>query len=247
MGYIIRHKIRHATVTSAYGHYGTLGCRSLCTRFKDFAWANQPCVVIGSGTSLLSIKDFSFLHRFKTIAINRSFSIHDCDIVYSMDTNFYSNIICKYLDKFDGTSSLNQWNQLRSIKVFLRPSRVKAFHSEIYLIDSLKEQCISKKISDGICGGNNSGFGGLMLAIAMGANPIYLLGFDMYIDETLNKSHFHAGYPKQSVSDFKKRLDSYVAGFHLFEHKIRDAGVSVFNLNFLSKIKCFPFINIKTI
>ncbi|KKL05019.1 hypothetical protein LCGC14_2610230, partial [marine sediment metagenome] len=62
---------------------------------------------------------------------------------------------------------------------------------------------LSRSMRDGIAGESNSGFGAVSLAHCLGANPIYLLGFDMK-GKSGRQSWWHKGYPSNQRGDVYK-------------------------------------------
>ena len=103
---------------------------------------------------------------------------------------------------------------------------------------------MSKDITHGIYGGNNSGFGALMLAIALGANPIYLLGYDMKIE---SKTHWHSGYPNQNAEKLRNRLLIFKKQFEEFANPIKKLGIDIVNLNPNSALSCFKICSPSTV
>ena len=104
--------------------------------------------------------------------------------------------------------------------------------------------------------GNNSGFGALQLAFHLGANPIYLLGFDMkYKRAKLPKTwvklpraykhpitHFHQGYPekrKYVIGERGARVFSLFADCLKKYNERERHPRAVFNCSVDSDILCF--------
>jgi len=184
--------------------------------FPNAAWNKQSCVILGGGPSLAKISDFSFLNKHRSIAINKSFLLHPTTLIYSMDTRFYKWVTGNILDTHSKLPVHNLWNQSKSLKVFLEPSdsKIQDFADDVVFVKRLGEDRISPSLKDGIYGANNSLFGAVMLAITMGANPIYILGGDLKTSGT--KTHWHNGYPEQKTIDLEKRLGSYADAFNKY-------------------------------
>lgn len=204
-------------------------------------WRGKRCFILGGGESLLNF-DLHRLDNELTIGINRSFERYDSTILYGMDTSFYQNLTNHIIDKYDRTADSHQkWQKFRGIKVFLCPLNDFSFDDSVYVIRRVGDEIVSKDLSVGIYGGNNSGFGAIMLAIALGANPVYLLGYDMQCN---GRTHWHSGYPKQAKLDFERKLTSYRVLIGKFAPKIDAAGVKVINCTSGSALKCFVTANI---
>jgi len=196
------------------------------------SWKNQECFIIGGGPSL---KDFDFnqLKRGRIIAINKAFQkLPWADILFSMDSRFYL-----WLKKNSmGESLTSDFIKFKGLKVWLDTHNYPFDYNEIYLVPCLGEKGFSFNLKDGIYGGKNSGYAALNLAVALGANPIYLMGYDMKHED--GKTHWHNGYPlPQKVQD----LNSYALHFENIAGLIKNKGIKVINLNRNSALQCFEF------
>jgi len=201
-------------------------------------WTGQRCFIIGGGESLKGF-DFNLLKGERVIAINRAFEYCDfADIWYAMDVRFYNDIRNGIFDTVLGGSVYAKWKAFQGIKAFLCPINHYKFYDKVYFIRRFPQEEVVKNLADGIYGGSNSGFGALMLAIALGANPIYLLGYDMRIRES---THFHSGYEHQ-----KGKKDSLANKIGIFRKLFEDFAdkypkdVQIINLCLDSAIECFP-------
>jgi hypothetical protein len=114
------------------------------------------------------------------------------------------------------------------------------------LVNSLSDKAISFDLEKGIWAGSNSGFGALMLAIALGCTKIGLLGYDLKIDSTNNKTHWHNGYDFQQVDSLQTKLERFKMCFEEFSDSIAKLGIDVINLNSDSDLKCFRKDSIST-
>jgi hypothetical protein len=85
-----------------------------------------------------------------------------------------------------------------------------------------------------LCEANNSGAAALQIAYALGANPIYLLGFDM------EGEWHHKPYPRQWRPDTAK-WRAYREQLESWARTLRRRGVRVVNLNPHSALRCFEF------
>lgn len=205
--------------------------------FRGGEWHGKRCFIIGGGESLVGF-DFSKLDNELTIGINKVFQFYPkVKIDYLMDILFYNKIL-------EDKELLEKWKEFKGIKVFLSPSNVKNLEKDVFLIKRLKDFEISLDLEKGIYGGNNSGFGALMLAIALGADPIYLLGYDFKCD---SQSHWHGGYgDNRDLVKYRVRLERFMPDFEKLSTKIGNDPL-IINLSLVSKLNCFLFNNVNEI
>jgi hypothetical protein len=199
---------------------------------------NKDCYIIGGGCSLKGF-DFNILKDKFTIGINRCFEVFEPNILYFMDKLFYDSVITGIYDEKHNNNLKELWYINKSIKVMLCSASIQKYN-DIYIVRKILKNIVSKDIKYGIYGGNNSGYGALMLAISLGVKNIYLLGYDFYIDNS--NTHWHSGYYyNKDLELYKNKLKSYVRMFESNKDKILDIGVKVYNCNKKSELKCFEF------
>ncbi len=200
----------------------------------DNAWKNRRCFIIGGGQSL---KGFNFqrLGHELTIGVNRAFEYFSPSVILWMDyQTFYSDL----LDGKFGQEALKKFESIHSLKVALNVSGYK-YPDEVY---SLKRAggrgFLSESLKNGLVDGDNVGYLALNLAVCLGANPIYLLGFDMKGDGKGKQAWFHSGYVKSSSDKVYK---GFMENFKAVAPELKERKIEVVNLNPKSKMKCFPF------
>ncbi|MHA2023967.1 MAG: hypothetical protein ACTSWQ_09935 [Candidatus Thorarchaeota archaeon] len=207
-------------------------------------WKGNPCFLVGGGPSL---RDFNFeiLNGKLTIGVNKAFLRCFCTVNYAMDIKFYNYV---HYRRNNGSEDVNRlWKEYSGIKLFLSPDRKIPLFEDIYIINRIKEEHISLDMGAGIYAGTNSGFGALMLAVMLGANPVYLLGYDMRTIPENNVTHWHDGYPRQSPRNLQRKLDKFMEVFEKFAPQIKELGIEVINLCPDSKLDCFPKADIGSI
>lgn len=214
------------------------------------AWKDKTCFLIGGGPSLKNF-DFNLIKNELTIGVNKSFTKFPTTVNYAMDVRFYDMVTCtrKVYTKNAKCKELHhQWLVYRGIKLFIKRSAKSKFDSSIYIVNNLDKKAISLDLSRGIYGGNNSGFGALMLAIALGATWIGLLGYDLKVQKKQEriKTHWHDGYGLGRVESFQSKLDKFRMCFEEFAPTIAKQGIKVVNLNPTSALECFPKEDIRT-
>jgi hypothetical protein len=201
------------------------------------AWKGERCFVIGGGPSLTGF-DWEMLRGAeRIIAVNRAIEVVPwADMMFSMDSRLYE----WYHEKRDRMKPecLVAYDKFKGLKVWL-DSHCYRFQPDIYMVRWLGKWGVSMSLEKGIYSGGNSGYAAMMTAVALGCNPIVLLGFDMGHDH--GKSHFHDGYPMRSCDPVTR---SWIDGFNQAAPIIKSAGIQVINANPSSNIRCFPFGNV---
>jgi len=193
---------------------------------------DKTCYIIGGGESLKGF-DYSKLDGKFTIGINRSIEVYESTIWYGMDCQFLKMVQ-------EGFIKAEKWENFKGIKIFARPNNGWIFDGNVYLVENSGK--VSDNIDEGIDHGTNSGYGALMLAVALGCKSIFLLGYDMTVKESPN---WHEGYPhQQNLEIQKKRVGKYIAGFDKAFSSLTRLEVSVYNCCPDSKLECFPKVGI---
>ena len=201
-------------------------------------WLNKRCLLLAGGTSLENF-DFNRIQNELTIGVNKAFIKYPVTINYAMDYRFFDLVSVKPKSYEDEDHLYEKWLEFKGLKVFFRQSNKYRFNPSIITVKNLLYKVISLDVSKGIWGGSNSGFGSLMLAIALGATKIGLLGYDFYVFG--KKAHWHKGYHGQHLDSFPKKLLGFMDNFKEFADSIAKLGIKVVNLNEKSNLKCFPF------
>lgn len=239
MGYNIKmnqsSSVYKKQAVSANSVYVNTPSRHVTKVLKSGQWKGNRAFIIGGGPSVTEF-DVSLLKGEKVIGVNRAFELYpDIDVWYGMDTSFYESLRQREF----GEDKYKAWQQGKFVKVMLCPvSPYKFADNDLYFVRRLGEPQVSFDLDRGIYGDKNSGFGAMMLAVALGANPIYLIGMDMKVDGS--KTHFHDGYPKQNVSHFRSKLEEYRKEFERIAPMLLKEGVVIFNLSLDSALECFP-------
>jgi len=204
----------------------------------DGSWRGHPAFLVGGGPSLEGF-DFSQLRGRRTIGVNIAFWKFDPTIIFSMDTRCLNWILKgQYEVKYPGLR--DQFKASKAYKVWLL-TYVASLPEEIFIEMVFGDYtaglaAFTFHSRDGIGHGNNSGYAALNLAVCLGADPIYLLGFDCRHEG--EKTHWHSGHPipqpDAHLKSFKDRLTAAAP-------KIKKAGIRVVNLSTKSALDCFEF------
>lgn len=206
-------------------------------KVPDGAWQGKPCYIIGGGPSLQPHWPWLTprLQGQLTIGINRAYELLEPTIAFGMDPKFIKWI---QMGKY-GEPAREKWENLKSYKVWLC-TNPWSLPDDVYILKChggymAARQAFPFTMENGIGHGNNSGYGALNLAACLGANPIYLLGYDMKRDGA--RTNWHDGHPEKmrdgAPASFIKRFISAAS-------ELEKKGVTVINLNPKSALDCFP-------
>jgi hypothetical protein len=204
----------------------------------DQSWKGRRCFIVGGGPSLKGF-EFERLRGDLTIAINRSLESLDPTIWFSGAPRLVSWILQGELGENLRTKFLRGAGFLKCLVTNLG----YCWPANILVLN--RRECsfrLSTSMEQGIYlgpagSGCNSGLGALNLALCLGADPIYLLGFDMIGGPDGRQTWHHQDYPQVESGavyhDFAKA----------FEQISTDAlgRARVINLNPQSAMKSFPF------
>ncbi len=205
--------------------------RMLSDILPNGAWKDQRCFIIGGGESLKGF-DFSKLKNELVIGVNRAYEIAPVTINYAMDNNFYHWMTKGKL----GQEAKQRFEDFKGIPVWL-DSAGYDYPQGIFILNELGRKKNNFVMKDGIRGGTNAGLGALNLAVCLGANPIYLLGFDM-IGKKGKQVWWHDGYPNVQGD---RVYNGFILDFKNIAGKLKDRNIQVVNLNPDSRLKCFEF------
>lgn len=150
-------------------------------------WSCRSCFIIGGGPSLYGF-NFSKLDGCLTIGTNRVFEYFDPTILLAIDERFYRWV---NEEKY-GKLALSKFLAYKGIKVGVRIN--KPHIAGTYEVKGLGVSGPILPVEQGIYHGNNSGYSAVALALALGAETVYLLGVDMRYDGKM--THFHTGHPE---------------------------------------------------
>lgn len=189
--------------------------------------------------------DWRLLKGRRTISINRAFENFEPTIIFTMDTRFMMWLLsCRY-----GEKALNRYLRLPGYKAQLLTYTASIPVRDLFIVRVHQNyqagyRAFTESLADGIGHGNNGGYAALNLAVCMGANPIYLLGYDMRHKDIVGKdgqletlSHYHSGHP---LPQMESDVEGFIKYFNHASSIIRERGIDVVNLNPDSSLRCFP-------
>ena len=185
---------------------------------RDNLWAGRRAFVVGGGPSLRGF-DFSLLAGEHTIGCNTPPDKFIPSIWISIDQQFWEEY-----SKID-----------HPCKVWATGPRRTSLDADLTKLRLLPRPSWSTSLAHGIGDGDNTGFSALNLAWILGANPIYLLGFDLKGEDGL-EAHWHDSVfdrgPETVYEKFKKTFETLASSGKIGHRKI-------INLNPGSALECF--------
>lgn len=212
--------------------------------FHKNSWIGRRCFIIGGGESLRGF-NFNKLAGELTIGINKAFRhFQNSTLNYFMDSTFPDTMRRGDYNRQGEPPLIDYWNSYKGIKVFVTPMERKKFEDSdnIYLVRRTLLPSLNREdLEYGICPGINSGTGAIALAVALGCQKIFLLGYDMKCEQS---THWHDGYEQRNMAEFSKKLGEYRADIETLVPLLKRAEVEVINLNSNSELRCFPFADI---
>lgn len=214
-----------------------LSNRFLYEVLPDGSWKGKPCFIVGGGPSLRNF-DWDLLKGKRTIGVNRAYEMFDPTVIFSMDTRF---LLWIKQEKY-GPEATRRFAMSTAYRVWLCTYNCR-LPEEILILKVWKTYGQGKRafpatMREGIGHGHNSGYGALNLAACLGANPIYLLGFDMKYEAEHGQmqSHWHKGHPVAHQPDTVLKFIQY---FPYVEREAKKMGLRIINLNPESGLDCF--------
>ena len=201
-------------------------------------WRDRPCIIIGGGLSVLTASRAE-LTSGNTIGINKSVTSFDTDLLYIGDRRFYDYVTQDSIQDRERKQLYRQWNEYKGVTITPQKEGLAAVGNTV-LVPPLYEPRLSASFEEGIYVGNNSGTGAISLACALGATPIYLYGFDFYIDIKNRKSNWHEGYIDTVFNAKERQLSEFKQDIEKLAKLISNTFIKVYNMSVTSTLMCFP-------
>jgi hypothetical protein len=192
---------------------------------KEGMWARQPAFILGGGPSLKGF-NFDSLRGQNTIGTNRTYETYDPCINVSLDVQFVNMVMRGEY----GVEAKEKYLNTRCLKVLggNKPS-IDCDYKEAYHVLAIGKPQVGN-FEVGIAHHGNSGAFGLNLALVLGADPIYLLGFDM------SPGWYHSGHLKETGPNAYKRYMERIS-----KAEVEYSSKRIINLNPKSALTTFPF------
>lgn len=224
-------------------------------------WQEGSCFIIGGGPSVNRLfnvpaelieqvgqgkdvfeqigKHMQSIHEYHCIGINAAFRLGSfIDILFFGDAGWYTHNIQR-VQKFQHIKV--SCNPLFANRRKDDPEKVKYMHRD-------EEKITGISTSRGKVAWNyNSGAASISLAVQLGVQRIFLLGFDMRGSEGV--THWHGGHIELEYTKGKKIKPPYerhLLGFLDIKADADKLGVQIYNVNDKSEITEFPIIDLST-
>jgi hypothetical protein len=201
----------------------------------DGMWSGSPCLIVGGGPSLRGF-DWERLAVFYrcVIATNRAgrFAGGLASVWLGMDRTFWKSVdgrkpsdgLRVWVDIDDKWPDAIDWGLPCAA-----PKDVPNRHSAY---------AWGKTLAEGVGCGGHSGFAALNLADVLGADPIYLLGFDLR-GENGKTANWHDGYTHSKPAN-ESVYDRYLESFRWASERVRGKVVVLEVEKGDSRLDCFP-------
>lgn len=218
--------------------------RPLAAALKDGAWSGRRAFVVGSGPSLAGF-DRSLLDGENWIACNEEYRYGKPTIALVQDVRLFHQG-----DPVHGLVPLRSrpdWaGGGRHVPVYFKghPDRedIEAPDTVFQATSAHSKEAPfrwGKTLAEGLYYGANVGMSAINLADILGADPIYLLGFDARFED--ERAHHHEHYPEGWALDAPNARESVYRRWHREFRKIAQVvRARVVNLNPDSGIDAFP-------
>ena len=193
-------------------------------------------VRMGASPSLYS-PYMKAIHDKHVIGINVAYTIGDwLDMVFFGDSGFFLR----------HEKALYAWPNL---KVSCAPASSK--HNWVKFLDRNGNK--PHGISDNprkVSWNGNSGAAAISVAASAGAKRIFLLGFDMKLDEEGKNQHWHTLYkskPTDPIKPISLPFHKHIVGFPAIAKDARAMGIEIINVSPNSAIKDFKKVSLNSI
>ena len=210
--------------------------KRLCDEMQPGIWKGRRCFVVGGGTSLSGF-NFDKLRGELVITVNRGLEACPFSAInVAQDARLWG-----WYENGDlGQEAKKAFESYRGLKSWIAVQAFP-FPEDVYQIGILHPDDFDWKTFDytaGIPPYGNSGINALMVAMALGASPVYLLGFDMYGKDG-RTANYHAGYPEGDTD--RVYAGNFIPDFIELAERGKGSGIRVVNLNQQSAVRCFEF------
>jgi len=183
----------------------------------------KKCFVIAGGSSGRRF-DLKLLDNYFTIGINFVYFKYDPNIIFMIDSAAYKRAIQN--KKFKISTALKIWCLYYNYEM-----------DDIYYLRPCGRYGISRSLEDGLYHGNNSGYCGIQLAIALGFTEINLIG----VDCNTENGKWHLTDNWQHRPDMLRTMNDFREGYEKLATEIKKTDIKIYNLNEKSAVKGFPF------
>jgi hypothetical protein len=196
-------------------------------------WEGLDVFIIGGGTSLRDF-DWPLLIDEKTIGCNQAFRLGHriCDICMFGDH--------KFLFERRGVPRMINFEPMSKFQGWVVTNDPKCIQENVPWLKCMKRHPVGL-YTDALGWNSNTGAAAINLALILGANTVYLLGFDMFLD-TDGKPNWHTqpliDKPKESLY---QRMISNMGKIQTALPRVFP-GRTIVNVSDRSKLNMFPMV-----
>ena len=186
--------------------------------------------IIGGGPSLTDF-DWSILKNKNVLVLNRALEkVPNAIAVFWNDVTFHQNHQ-EELSKFGGVRiSTTRYSLSHTCDCNIIWVKGNSYTSDMN--GPIEESPYT------IRQGSNTGYSALNVAYHLGAKTIYLLGYDMNLNE--GKTNWHDGYKNEVPNNNRTRLNNiFIQQFNGVKKTYLEKGIKIYNLNVDSNLKEF--------
>jgi hypothetical protein len=179
-------------------------------------WSSSPCLIVGGGPSLRGfdlwgrVTQWATHSRGWTIAVNRAAEVVGADLWLAIDRTFWKG---QPTSRKPPRVWVDTGDKNPGVDVALpcaAPPGTPNRHAAL---------AWGRTLEEGVGCGGNSGFAALNLADILGADPIYLLGFDLKGENGVT-ANWHSGYSHTKPAN-ESIYDRYLEAFRWAATKVR--------------------------
>lgn len=194
--------------------------------------------MVGGGPSLGDFP-WGMLQGELTIALNASARYVDRPTIsLSSDYRFQNSLEPRERLDFLERSGMVLYHDLGPISGLERTPHFKGFH----IVRSSGRRVWSEDLEKGLIHGTHTGAAALNLAYLLGANPIYLLGFDYLAAKDGKTCHFHSDYPESWRDGAYSSYGTFSSEIERLAPNLQARRVYNVNRPGMSALKCFPLM-----
>lgn len=193
---------------------------------EDDQWAGRRVFIVGGGPSLNGL-DLARLEGELVLGINMAFRALACTI------NFFGSVML--MQSIQNEPDFQLLDNKCCLEAMVWNTKT-AFGCQVIEAADKREMAYGYGLRTGIPVFTNSGMIALNLADILGAEEIYLLGFDMNARKDGRTQNWHTWY-KDSITPKNDRYRDYIEEF---ERTVPFVRAKVFNCSHASRLQCFP-------
>lgn len=197
-------------------------------------WEGQPAFIVGGGPSLKNT-DLSCLYGKNVLGVNTAYQLGNwVKVVFYGDEQWIKHYSRLGALEFPG------WLVTASVSPFTAYPKVMVMHREISGFATG---------SGRLAWNMNSGACSINLAYHLGANPVFLVGFDMKVGTNDAGEKINNWHPNPLASPVEKKYGTFLRAFSRMKREM-DAKVpqfKVLNATPGSALTLFPMVNLEEV